>query len=196
MLHVAALPADQLTALRGVRLTTVARTVIDLARCLPFDEAVAVADSALYRGMTTRAELDAVLARCARWPGIQQARRVAGFADQRAESVLESLGRVAFQRAGLPPPDLQAWVGDEGEVIGRVDFLWRQYATIAEADGAIKYANPQQARAQLARDGRLRAAGYEVVHFTWPEITRVPGQVASAVAAAFQLSAARRAARG
>ncbi len=185
-----------MATLRGVRLTTVARTVIDLARCLPFDEAVAVADSALYGGKTTRGELDVVLARCVRWPGVQQARRVAVFADPRAESVLESLGRVAFHQAGLPPPDLQVWVGDQGEVIGRVDFLWRRYATIAEADGAIKYRNPQQAQAQLARDARLRGAGYEVVHFTWPEITRVPGQVASAVAAAFQASAGRQPARG
>ena len=180
---------------RGVPLTTVARTVIDLARCRPFAEGVAVADSALFGGKATRGELDSVLASCARWPGIKQARRVIAFADPRAESVLESLGRVAFHQAGLPPPDLQVRVGDEGEIIGRVDFLWRQYATIAEADGAIKYANPQRARAQLDRDARLRAAGYEVVHFTWPEITRVPRQVTSAVAAAFQLSAARRAAR-
>ena len=128
VLHVAALPADQVTMLRGVPLTTVARTVIDLARCLPFEAGVAVADSALYRGMATRGELDAVLARCARWPGVQRARRAVAFADPRAESVLESLGRAAFHQAGLPPPDLQVWVGDDGEVIGRADFLWRQYA--------------------------------------------------------------------
>ena len=66
VLHVAALPADQVTVLRGVPLTSAARTVIDLARCLPFEEAVAVADSALYREKATRGELDAVLARCAR----------------------------------------------------------------------------------------------------------------------------------
>ena len=163
---------------------------------LPFAEGVAVADSALRAVKTTRREIGAVLARCARWPGVQRARRVAAFADPRAESVLESLGRAAFWQAGLPPPDLQVWVGDEGEVIGRADFLWRQYATIAEADGAVKYADPQRARAQLVRDARHRGAGYEVVHFTWTEITRVPGQVASAVAAAFQASAARRPARG
>ena len=44
--------------------------------------------------------------------------------------------------------------------------------------------------AQLNRDARLRAAGYQVVHFTWAEITRVPGQVAAAVRAAFRQSAA------
>ena len=99
------------------------------------------------------------------------------FADPLAESVLESISRAVFHEQGLPPPELQVWVGDEDEIIGRVDFLWRQYRTIAEADGAIKYAQPARALAQLNRDARLRAAGFEVVHFTWPEITRVPAQV-------------------
>jgi len=61
-----------------------------------------------------------------------------------------------------------------------VDFLWRQYRTIAEADGAIKYTQPARALAQLNRDARLRAGGFAVVHFTWPEITRVPAQVVAA----------------
>ncbi len=191
-LHVARLPGDQLTLVRGVRFTSVARTIVDLARALPFAEGVAVADAALREVQATRKEIEAVLTSCRGWPRIERARRVVTFADPRAESVLESLSRVAFHEAGLPPPELQVWVGDDGEIIGRVDFLWKQYRTIAEADGAKKYANPQQARAQLERDARLRAAGYEVVHFTWPEITRVPGQVSSAIVAAFQRSAALR----
>jgi hypothetical protein len=52
-------------------------------------------------------------------------------------------------------------------VVGRVDFLWE--GTIGEADGALKYADPQRAIAQLRRDARLRTAGFEVVHFTWDE---------------------------
>ena len=186
LVHVAALPGGQVTMVRGVRFTSVARTVVDLARVLPFAEGAALADSALYDGKTTARELAGIIAQCPRWPGIQRARRVVAFADPRAESVLESLGRAAFHEAGLPPPDLQVWVGDDGEIIGRADFLWREYRTIAEADGALKYANPQRALAQLERDARLRAAGYEVVHFTWPEITRVPGQVVAAVTAAFR----------
>ena len=77
------------------------------------------------------------------------------------------------------------------EVIGRADFLWRRYRTIGEADGALKYQNPARARAQLERDARLRAAGYEVVHFTWPEITRAPAQVVDAIQVAFRRGGAR-----
>ena len=76
----------------------------------------------------------------------------------------------------------------DDEVIGRVDFLWRRYRTIVEADGAVKYQTPGRARAQLERDARLRAAGYEVVHFTWPAITRVPAQVVDPIRVAFRRS--------
>jgi hypothetical protein len=170
-------------------LTSVPRTVIDLARVLPFGEGVAVADSALHARLTSKAELAAVIAVCARWRGLQRAREVAEFSDARSESVLESLSRAVFHQFGLPPPDLQVWVGDDDEVIGRVDFLWRRYRTIGEADGALKYQTPARARTQLERDARLRAAGYEVVHFTWPEITRVPAQVVDAIRVAFSRGA-------
>jgi Protein of unknown function (DUF559) len=190
LVHVARLPADHVVSYRGVPLTSVPRTVIDLARMLPFGQGVAVADSALNTGLTSKSELSAVIASCGRWPGIQRAREVAAFSDPRAESVLESLSRASFHQFGLPPPDLQVWVGDDDEVIGRVDFLWRGHRTVGEADGAVKYENPARARAQLGRDARLRAAGYEVVHFTWPEITRVPAQVVDAIRVAFRRSGA------
>lgn len=190
LLHMAALPAGHVTTCRAVPVTSVVRTVVDLARTMPFAEGVAVADSALRQKLAKRDELEAVLARCARWPGIQRARRVIGFADPLAESVLESISRALFHEHGLPPPELQVVVGDEDEIVGRVDFLWRRYRTIAEADGALKYTEPARALAQLNRDARLREAGFEVVHFTWPEITKVPAQVVSAVRAAFRRSTA------
>jgi hypothetical protein len=189
LVHVANLPPDHVVSYRGVPLTSVPRTVIDLARTLPFAEGVAIADSALNARLTSKAELSAVIADCSRWPGLQRARQVAAFSDARAESVLESLGRATFHQFCLPPPDLQVWVGDDGEVIGRADFLWRRYNTIGEADGAAKYQNPARARSQLERDARLRAAGYEVVHFGWAEITRAPAQVVDAIRVAFSRGA-------
>ena len=189
LVHIANLPPGHVVSYRGVPLTSVPRTVIDLARTLPFAEGVAIADSALNARLTSKAELAAVIADCPRWPGLQRAREVTAFSDARSESVLESLSRAAFRQAGLPPPDLQVWVGDDGEIIGRADFLWRPYRTIGEADGAFKYQTPARARAQLERDARLRAAGYEVVHFTWAQITRVPAQVVDSIRVAFSRGA-------
>ena len=193
LLHVAALPAGHVSWCRGVPVTSVARTVADLTRTLPFAEGVAVADSALRDQPVTRGELAALLAQCERWPGIQRARRVIAFADPLAESVLESISRAVFHEHGLPPPELQVVVGDGEDIAGRVDFLWRRHRTIAEADGAVKYARPAQAMAQLNRDARLREAGFDVVHFTWPEIVRVPAQVVAAIRTAFRQTAERSA---
>jgi hypothetical protein len=129
-LHIAALPAWHLSVRRGTPVTSLARTVADLARASSFPAGVVVADSALRAGQVSKAELDLCLTHCAGWPGIQNARRVAAFADARSESVLESISRVTFHEHGLPPPGLQAWVGADDEIIGRADFLWRAYRTV------------------------------------------------------------------
>jgi tellurite resistance protein len=184
--HPTSLPASHVTIARGVPVTSVARTVIDIARTTPLVSGVVVADSALHASKTTKAALMAVLATCQHWPGLERARQVAEFADGRAESALESISRLAFRDGGLPPPDLQVNVGSDERPIGRADFLWRKHSTIAEADGALKYADPMRAIKQLRRDADLREAGFEVVHFTWQEITRTPDQVVGAIRAAFR----------
>lgn len=199
--HAVELPDDHVTTTAWLPTTTAARTVIDLARTLDWRAGVVAADSALYQKLTTKAELRAVIAGCRRWPGITRALSVVEFANMKAESPLESIARVAFSNIGLPVPELQVWVGGTDEPIGRADFYWRQYNTIAEADGALKYDNPTQAKAQLRRDAELRADGFEVVHFGWNDITYQPYTVAGLIRAAFDRGAAnqtrrRRAAAG
>jgi predicted transcriptional regulator of viral defense system len=183
--HSAALPPQHVTVRDGLPVTTVARTVIDLARVLPFKSGVVVADSALSGFYTYKAELEAVIRYCSRWPGIDTARRVVDFSDPLAESAFESIARVAFRDGGLPPPMLQVWIKGAERMVGRVDFLWYKQATIAEADGAIKYADPDRAKQQLRRDAELRRAGYEVVHFTWRDLAAAPDQVIAWIRAAF-----------
>jgi very-short-patch-repair endonuclease len=190
-MHIASLPPGQVTSRDGIRVTSVARTVVDLARNTSFRSGVVVADSALHANRTSKAELQSVIQACARWPGIQRAREVVEFADARSESVFESISRVVFREQRLPPPELQVWVGEDGLVVGRVDFLWPVYRTVAEADGAVKYSNPDRARLQLQRDAGLRAAGFEVVHFTWKELHLAAGQVAQEIRAAFRRGASR-----
>ena len=188
-LHAMALPAEHVTTRAGMPVTAPARTVVDLARTLSFRAGVVTADSALHKKLVTKAELTDALATCARWPGARRAAAVIDFADARAESPLESIARIAFKDCGLPPPELQVWLGGTDEPTGRVDFYWKQYRTIAEVDGAIKYADPERARAQLRRDSLLRDDGFEVVHFTWQQITHTPEQVALSIRKAFRRGA-------
>jgi Protein of unknown function (DUF559) len=190
-IHSAALPAGHVGGRLGIPVTTVPRTVIDLARALEFRAGLVVADSALQQKLTSQKELRDVIAACPRWRGVRTAADVVEFADGGAESPLESLARVVFRDGGLPPPELQAEIRD-AEFIGRVDFLWRKFRTIAEVDGAAKYDDRNLAMRQLRRDKRLREAGYEVVHFDWKEINGDPGYVLAAVRAAFEQGGRRQ----
>jgi hypothetical protein len=175
--HTADLPPDHVTRLYNLPLTSQARTVVDLARTLPFTDAVVLADSALSQEKTTKPELRNILDACQRWPGLKQARRVVEFADERAESPLESAARVVFDQFGLNPPELQATLrvsNRASNVAVRVDFLWRERKVIVEADGLVKYHERKDLIAQLERDRLLRDAGYKVVHFTWRELFETP----------------------
>lgn len=169
VLHVADLPAGHVTACLGVPVTTVERTVADIARTTSFMSGVVSADHALHWDKTTKAEITKVLARYPHWPGAAKAKRVIEFADDRAESPLESCARVVFDQHGLPPPQLQAHLGGD-RYIGRVDFYWPEYRTVAETDGDLKYRGQAEALAHLERDQLLRAAGFRVVHITWYQL--------------------------
>jgi very-short-patch-repair endonuclease len=182
--HAAELPDDHVTQLLGARVTTVPRTVVDLARVSSFMSAVVTADSALRTDATTKEALIATCDVCARWPGIRQARRAVDFSDSRAESVLESCARVIFDEHGLDPSELQFTITGP-DFRYSVDFYWPKYRVIAEADGEIKYSDPRRAIRQLERDQRLRDYGYKVIHFTWRELFQNPRAVIERIRKAF-----------
>ena len=91
------MPAQHVTSHLGMPLTTAARTVVDLARTMPFRAGIVAADSALHQRLATRDELLSVLAVCTRWRGTLIAAEVIAFADTRSESPLESIARVVFR---------------------------------------------------------------------------------------------------
>jgi hypothetical protein len=187
--HAADLPAEHVTVLLGVRVTTVPRTVVDIARISSFMSAVVTADSALRldrngADFTSKEALIAAGDACAGWPGIRQARHAMDFSDPRAESALESCARVIFHEHGLDPPELQSTITGPNFRY-TVDFYWAEHRVIAEADGKMKYANPQHAIRQLDRDQRLRDLGYKVVHFTWRDLFQNPAAVLGRVRRAF-----------
>ncbi|HVH20821.1 MAG TPA: hypothetical protein VNA11_00035 [Pseudonocardia sp.] len=169
----------------GLPVTGLARTVVDLARTVPFEEAVEVADAALRGRPDQRAPLAPVvlaaeLARAARWPGSPPARRAIAFADGRSASVGESRSRVAIAGAGLPAPVLQWAVRDRaGRLVGYTDFGWPELHTVGEFDGRVKYGrllrSGQDAGdsvfAEKVREDRLRDLGLAVVRWTWSDLT-------------------------
>jgi len=182
--HSADLPPEHLTTLYNLPVTTAGRTVSDLARTLPFTDAVVVADSALHAEKATKPELRKILDSCASWPGVRQARRVVEFADEPGGSVLESAARVVFDEFGLDPPELQVTIHLPAHAF-LVDFYWRAHQVIVEADGLAKYTADKDLIAQFQRDRLLRDAGYKVVHFTWRELFKTPDLVIARIREAF-----------
>ena len=150
--HVAPLSDEGSTIIGEVPVTSVARTVLDCACTFDFAAAVAVADNALHRGLTTKAELELLLSELGRRVGCGQARRVLSFADGRSESPGESWSRVVLWQLGLPTPDLQFEVRDHrGVLAGRSDFAWKKLRTLGEYDGGVKYGALAETKDDLRR---------------------------------------------
>lgn len=180
--HVAALPESHVRTVGPLRVTTPARTVVDLARRLPRPAALVAADGALHLGVVRPDDLAQVLLRCATWPGIRRAARVVRLADGRAESPLETLCRDLFARHGVPEPVLQGVVADRSTgCFARVDFLWPESSTVVEADGRVKYGEPADLWREKLRQERIEELGYLVRRVTWAQATRQPEATAARV---------------
>jgi hypothetical protein len=190
--HVAPLDPAEVTVIDGILVTCLARTVVDIARTAPFEQAVVVADSALAgNDELTHAALAAALARAAGWPGVPRARRVVAFADGGAKSPGESRSRAAIARAGLPTPRLQFPVRIPGGTAFS-DFGWADRRAVGEFDGEVKYGRlvpPGRTPgdvvfAEKVREDAVRAAGYGFARWTWDELDDF-APVAARIAAAF-----------
>jgi hypothetical protein len=182
--HVAALDPAEITMLAGLPVTSLARTVADLARMLPFEQAVVVADSAMFYKRPDPVELGElvdVLEAVPRRPGTRAARRVIEFSNGLSESVGESRSRVAVAAAGLPVPVLQWEVraSATGAFIGRVDVGWPELRTVGEFDGLVKYGRTLRPGQDLAevlveekrREDALRDEDLSVVRWIWSDLT-------------------------
>ena len=166
------------TMMGGTRVTSLARTVLDLACSESIERGVAVGDAALRLGLRDYEVVAAVLAAGGRH-GIARARSTAELIDVRSESVGESFSRVRFWRWGIPAPVLQLEVRDPyGVLVGRGDFGWPELGTIGEFDGKVKYGlllKPGQSAADVLfaekrREERIRELGWQVVRWGWDDL--------------------------
>lgn len=161
----------------GLRVTSLARTLIDVGCTSAFLRAVGMIDAGLHTpksgdmrhelGTETPAKedllttLDLLLPRA----GSARARKAIEFGDGRSGSLLESLSRGQFFLMGMPLPELQVPFFDDEGFIGNVDFYWPELDLIGESDGDLEYdgaASPsgqpsiEVVKAEKAREDRLR----------------------------------------
>lgn len=177
------LPPRHSGRLAGCPTASPLRTLADLATVLRPDALVCALDSALHRHLVTVDDLmaDAKERRGARGsPGLRQAVAVA---DARAESPLESLGRL-LTRSVVPGLVPQLEVRDAaGAFLGRLDFGDAALRLGVEGDGRQGHAGDHRAADDRWRDSRFREAGWTVERYTWWEVRKRPDQLQSRLAA-------------
>ncbi|MEE2060301.1 hypothetical protein [Rhodococcus artemisiae] len=156
----------------GVPVTSIERTIVDLGRSLPFEQAVVAGDAALRLDPSARDRLPGAVAAASWAHGAAAARAVASFIDGRSESVGESRSRVRIAECGLPAPILQQAVQARNGCTYRLDFFWRDSGVIGEFDGLGKYDDRRDLVAEKRREDALRALGFQVVRWTWRDLYR------------------------
>jgi very-short-patch-repair endonuclease len=107
------------------------------------------------------------------------------FDSDRARTDLEQLMLALCRRHHLPQPEVNAKV-DRFEV----DFLWRQQRLVVEVDGWGAHRTRSAFEEDRARDARLAVLGYEVVRFTWRQITDDRAAVAKTIRTLLEVRAA------
>lgn len=156
------------------------RTVVDCARDLPFDEALAVADSALRHGDVTRESLVRA-AEAVMGGGAVRARRVAAYADARSANPFESVLRALAIDAGLDvAPQVEVVV--DGKPV-HPDVADRLRRIALEADSWTWHASKDAHERDCWRYNALVIAGWVVLRFTWQQVMLSPAYVTWAIEA-------------
>jgi hypothetical protein len=187
--HQASLPDDDVTAEAGIPVTSIERTLSDIAPRLDRRQLERAVVEAERSGRLRWGELERVIAEGRGRPGISLLRSVAADSDPRAAET-RSTAEVDFlalcREGGLPPPAVNVLVGGF-----LVDFLWAAERVIVELDGYRYHSDPLAHERDHRRTAELSLAGYRVERVTPRMLEDGPEQVILLVRRALSRSASR-----
>lgn len=157
------------TTVRGIPITTVPRTIVDLAAVLTLDELARACHEAgvLYR--TTPAQVEAVLARRPKSPGARNLREVLRGGVHVTLSELERAFLALLRREGLPLPETNR------RAHGRyVDCRWPKHRLIVELDSYRFHHSRHAWEQDRRREREARARGDEFRRYTYGDVFERP----------------------
>jgi very-short-patch-repair endonuclease len=162
-------PRDGMTW-RAIPVTTVARTLVDLAAVLTVDDLARACHEAGIRHAATPSDVEAVLARRPTSPGAANLRRILRGDVHVTLSVLERRFLARLREAGLTLPETNQPAGDR-----RVDCRWPAHRLTVELDG-YRYHHSRHAWEQdRRREREARARGDEFRRYTYADVFEQPG---------------------
>ncbi len=157
---------SEVTAKHGIRVTTPARTLLDLASqvdALELEHAIA---EAFALRLTNRTTLVSTLDRHRGRPGVPVLRGQleADHPPARTRSHPERHLLMLIRDEGLPHPEANARFGR-----WQVDLLWREQRVAVEIDGYAAHSSPWAFRRDYAKTADLENGGLRVIRVTWPQ---------------------------
>jgi very-short-patch-repair endonuclease len=174
------LAGHDISVVQGLRVTSTARTLLDMAPRLSEPQLIrAVNDLRLRRLLQIEALVDVAL----RNPRHQGARPLRGLLEsaqpEPTRSVLEDAFLTLLKRHGLPTPQMNVHVAGY-----RVDALFAEHRLIVELDGWATHRSKHSFQRDRRQDADiLQRTGIPTVRFTYDETTRRPREVAARLVA-------------
>jgi len=183
--HYSLLPADETTIRVGIPVTTVPRTILDLAATEPEDVVESLLREMEYLELRDRLSLRDLVER---YPGRRGVRKVRvalkwleeGPAGRRRQGLEERFAPF-LRKHRLPLPRFNDWIFLNGKRY-QVDCHWPGTNQIVELDGWKGHRTRTAFREDRARDRALRVAGYSVTRLTWAQLDDEPGAVSADLA--------------
>jgi Transcriptional regulator, AbiEi antitoxin len=157
------------TTYRGIPITTVPRTLTDLAAHLSFDDLARAVHEAEVRHGTTPAHVEAVLARRTRSKGAAKLRAILNGDIPVTLSKLERAFLDLLEANGLPRPITNKPAGAH-----RVDCRWPDHRLTVELD-SFRYHNTRHAWEQdRRREREAYARGDDFRRYTFGDVFELP----------------------
>lgn len=165
------------TSIDGLPVLDPVTTWLTLARSLDVPSLVVVGDALVtaadnypgLRGRRPLATLDELEAAVREWsglPGIARLRLAAPRVRTGVESPMETPTRLIIVDHGFDEPEINGDVRHEERFVARPDLLFRHERVAVQYDGDGHRDDRAQWQADVDRDERLRAIGWEVLHVT------------------------------
>jgi hypothetical protein len=170
--HQAHLPADEITVHHGIPITTLTRTLFDLAAVLPERQLERALNEAEVLRRWDELSLDRLLQRYPRRKGTRAIRAVLHKRRQGAtvtRSELEEQFLALVDSGGLPRPEINVLV--EGL---EVDAVWRERRVVVELDGRSTHRTVAAFERDRERDRILQVAGWRPIRLTARQLTADP----------------------
>jgi hypothetical protein len=177
--HYGAIAPDEVTTLRGIPITSVSRTIFDLAAVqTPVRVNAAMKEAEVLR-LSDGVSLVDLLERYPHRRGASVVREILRALEPgRTRSELELAFLEFLVAVGLPLPETNVWLQIGGKWI-EADCVWRAQKVIAELDSHSVHGTPVAFEADRARDRRLAVHGWHPIRITWRHIHHEPRELES-----------------